>query len=262
MSLIDDKNNYEWLSELCDIQSQEWYSNKVLRPSDIKHYKFYKSEAKSYRCFINPSDIVGIEYAYSYNCFNEINWLDLINNLKRFERIRRNINTHNGLLEHSLNDYNENKTVAKYGNQYITIAGQHRLALCKFLGVKSVEVDVLEYPFNCVAYINYLRWKSFLDFLLNEKLIITDVYNQALNSDSKHTSICIKEKYFRINSDCFNAFINCYKSLSINKFSIFLSLLNQLIFGKLSTHNNSIETNKDIHNIKNFLRLIKSGYIN
>lgn len=254
-------SNFDWLSETCGIQAQSWHQDKVLKASQIENSKFYKRERDYYDDYINPAQIVGIEYGYAYNCFNEITWLDLINALKRFDRIRRNMSSLDELLDHAHNDYNETKTVAKYGNQYITLAGQHRLALCKFLGIQSVKVSVAEHPFDSEMYNRYLARKSFLDDLIIENLINSESYDRAANDDGNYTSILIRGKYIWIKPQCFNSFINLYRDLKINHFTVSLSLLNQRLFGGLSTHNNNIESEKDMARFKDFLRLIKSGHI-
>lgn len=256
-----DKTNFEWLSERSNMQPQAWHQDKVLKISELEKSNFYKRGTKCFDAYINPEHIVGIDYAYSYNCFHEITWLDLINNLKRFYQIRKNMSTHDELLEHAHNDYNETKTVEKYGNKYITIAGQHRLALCKFLGVKSVKVNVIEQLFDYEMYDRYLTRESFLNSLLNDELITSENYEEALNTDTNYTSILIRGKYISIKPNCFNSFVNLYQKLSINKFLVSLSLLDQQLFGELSSHNNDIESEKDIHRFKNFLRLVKSGNI-
>lgn len=94
------------------------YSSENLTNRKLENFK--KRESGYYDDYINPAHIVGIEYAYAYNCFNAITWFDLINGLKRFDRIRRNMSSYEELLDHVHNDYNETKTGAKYGNQYIT----------------------------------------------------------------------------------------------------------------------------------------------
>jgi hypothetical protein len=256
-----EKSNIEWLFELCNIKHKEWHQDKVLKPSQLEKSRFYIGEEKHFEAYINPEHIVGIEYAYSYNCFNEITWLELINSLKRFDQIRRNLSTHDELLQHAHNDYNEAKIVAKYGDQYITLQGQHRLALCKFLGVKSVKVQVVEYPFDYEMYDKYLSQKSFLNNLLNESLITQDFYEENINVDLKLKSVKIKGNYIYIHPNCYDKFIYFYRNLSINKFLVSLSILNQQLFGMLSPHNNNIKSEKDIIKYKNFLRLVKSGYI-
>lgn len=257
----DEVSNFDWLCSIAKIKDEPWHNDLVIRISDIENIRFYRQKSKNYQAHIDPNQIKGIQYLDNYNHNHDITWKGLLNNLKRFDKIRRNKKTYDKVLDHALYCNTEPRSLHKYGDIYITTGGQHRMALCKFLKVPSVEVSVQEYLFDHDLYNSYLARKSFLDRLINENLINAKSYERALNDDSNHTSILIRGKYIWIKPHCFNSFINFYRDLKTNRFTVSISLLNQRLFGEPSTHNNDIESEKDMARFKDFLRLIKSGHI-
>lgn len=140
--------NFEWLVSLHQVPKYaDWYEKDVLRRQDIPNYYMFKKsfEEPVKQVIINPSVIKGIIYDdFLYNVDKGYSWLDLIYNLKRFNRIKRNFLNTNALIAH-IHKNEDNKIVEKYGDTYITSSGQHRLALAKFLNLTEVEVEVRKF---------------------------------------------------------------------------------------------------------------------
>lgn len=155
-------DNFKWLKEVAGINDNHWHKDNVIRYWDIPDHEFYDKE-KRYTAFIKPTDIKGIDYAYEYNCFNDITWMELLNRLKRFRDVRNKNSSREELIDHAHNDYNEQKAVMKYGNTLITITGQHRLALAKFLEIPSIKVYVVENIFNHDRYSRFIKRQAFVE---------------------------------------------------------------------------------------------------
>lgn len=157
----------EWIKTLQPKSDfQKWHKNKVYHPTEIKDYEFYSFKT-DYTAIIKTSDIIGIQYAYAYNCpskgKNKYNWSDLLSNLKRLDSVINNFKDLNSITKHiHLNE--DPKAVLKFGNSYFTISGQHRLCLAKYLEVENVEVLVLEYSIDETV---YQREKKLKKFILN-----------------------------------------------------------------------------------------------
>lgn len=149
-------DNFNWLKEIANINEKHWHQDNVIRYWDIPNHEFYDKE-KRYTAYIKPPDIKGIDYAYAYNCSSDITWLEILNRLKRFKDVRTKNSSREELINHAHNDYNENKAVMKYGETLITITGQHRLALAKFLEIPSIQVYVAEKVFNHERYSRFLK---------------------------------------------------------------------------------------------------------
>lgn len=136
-------SNYEWLTLICGdkIHPQPWYHDRVLRLDEIRdrNIQYHEEYATLY---INPKQIIGIEYGFGYNFYNDITWLYLINELYRFKEIRKKQISYESLVEHVHNDTLDDKCVDQYGDNYITRNGQHRLCLAKFLEIPLVKVNV------------------------------------------------------------------------------------------------------------------------
>ena len=242
--------NLEWLNSIAPIKDQLWQHEKVIGVTEIDNIQFYQRDCRCYRAVINPQDIKGIDYAYEYNFYEEITWLQLLNSLKRFNWIKNNKNTYETLVEHIQNDYQEAKLVEKYSDVYITGKGQHRLALAKFLGLTEIEVNVQEYPFNQAEYQRYLNRKFFLSNMLQEGLIDDHAYQWNLNNDCPAIFIEIDGKSIGIDQEVMLPFYESYKNLKI---SPLLRIIDALRGTNISEYNNRVKDMSDIKKYKPFL---------
>ncbi|MNU46047.1 hypothetical protein D3C71_349010 [compost metagenome] len=141
-----------WLKSIYpNFKEEAWHNNRVLHPLfDVPNRKFYDNPI-FYEEEIDPSWIVGIDYYPDYNFpWNDtpvnLTWIELFQNLKRLDRLFR-FKTFDELIDH-IDNCPESKTVIKFGDQYYTTGGQHRLCLAKLLKVEKVKVQVFDYQFN------------------------------------------------------------------------------------------------------------------
>ena len=243
--------NLEWLNSISPIKDQPWQHEKVIRIAEIDNIQFYQRDCRCYRAVMNPQDIQGIDYAYEYNFYEEITWLQLLNSLKRFDWIKNNKNTYEALVEHIQNDYQEAKLVEKYGDVYITGKGQHRLALAKFLGLAKIEVNIQEYPFAQAEYQRYLSRKFFLGSMLQEGLINDQTYQWNLNNDCPAVFIEIDGKSIDIDEEVMLPFYELYKNLKV---SPLLRIIDALRGSNIPRYNNRVKDILDIKKYKPFLR--------
>ena len=174
-----------WIkSFLPNYDKQKWHSNKVYHPSEIRHLKFFKLH-KNYTAFINPKDIKGIEYSYAYNCptsNNNVDWKYMLHWLKRLDSVIDDFNNKGSLIKHIHND-TDRKVVLKYGGNYFTISGQHRLCIAKYLEIEKVEVFVQEFKLDKDLFIREKTIEKFYHKLIDLKLVTKDEYQPNLNSD-------------------------------------------------------------------------------
>jgi hypothetical protein len=205
--------NLAWLQSITPVSNEQWHDELVIRVSNIEHHQFYSKVEKQYRAVINPADIKGISYAYSYNCFNDITWLELLNSLKRFDYIQRKFSSAEEIIEHVHNDYNETKTLFKFGEILITACGQHRMALAKFLKLPAVEVHIVEYPLDFDALQRYLLRKQNIEFLKTSKLVSDSYEVTRQNFDDRFISIRILGEYFSLDTECMDDLITHYSTL-------------------------------------------------
>ncbi|MCR6642477.1 MAG: hypothetical protein NVV82_26680 [Sporocytophaga sp.] len=247
-------DNFEWLSSIEPIGAQDWHSDLVVRYTDINNYEFYKKGKIYYKGRINTADIKGIEYAYNYNHDSDITWKQLLNSLKRFEDIRINQSNYSGLVNHIKNDYDEPKTVLKFGPIYITTQGQHRLALAKFLNL-DVEVNIIEYEFDYDLFFQFNKRKNFLNVLFTNGLISKEDMDVNLMNRGNYLSVKLFGEYIPIDSSMFNAFLEAYYKLNTNKFNLFLD---KLLFLKGDLKNFKIDKQADVNYFKPYLRRLKS----
>lgn len=82
------QNNFEWLQSVVDVEDQPWHHDRVIRLNEIENHRFYKKSCRCYRALVNPLAIKGIDYWPEYNARKDISWIELLNELKRFDRIR------------------------------------------------------------------------------------------------------------------------------------------------------------------------------
>ncbi len=150
--------NFAWLNKnIVEIGEEDWHDDMVMKISNIPDYEFFEPGSIEVGN-INPKDIKGINYFPDYNSSKDITWMGLLNELKRFYRIKKNMKSHAQLIEHVHNDYKiERRTVSKYRDIYITTCGQHRLCLAKFLNVEKVTVTITEYKINWEQYERFLK---------------------------------------------------------------------------------------------------------
>lgn len=138
----------DWIKEIYpDFVESEWMHEAVISQADIKLFFLYETDRFEYEDYINPRDIIGIFYAFAYNWFSDISWTELLNSLKRFDWIRDNFSSYQE-VEHHIHNNKETKLVEKYGDQLITIRGQHRLCLAKFFRIEKVKVHIIEFKIN------------------------------------------------------------------------------------------------------------------
>lgn len=250
------QNNLQWLNERYPIKPKKWHTEQVLRIHEVEHFRFYShNPTKSYKDVIDPMDIKGIQYAYAYNDGCNITWVDLLNSLKRFKDIRQSNMYHRELVEHAQNDYNEPRTVSKYGSLYFTTTGQHRMVLCKFLDLKEVEVNINEYTFNNDKFNTYKIRKRFIEQLMERNLITEELSDSNLLTYKKGVRLNIHSVFMMIEDKVFDRFINLYDNLSTNKI---LMAFESLIYGRPSTFNNEISNYSDLAKFKHYLRKSKA----
>ena len=249
-------NNYEWLNSIYPIKSENWHFEKVIRVSDIENVNFYKHNKSFYRSRIKTSFIKGIDYAYAYNCFSDITWIELLNNLKRFKQIKAKNSSFGELVAHAMSDYNEPRTVLKYDSIYITSCGQHRMALAKFLNIEEVEVEVIEYHFDFMEYEKYLTKKSCLNLLWKEGLIEENQYQIALLDTGSLISLNMGPYHLLINDHLLKPLIDTVQGLSTN--AIYLQLDKLRVNTISNTRIIDIRDNTDLKNFKPLLRILKS----
>jgi hypothetical protein len=252
-------SNLSWLKSIYpQFQSHNWHTANVYKPSDLKYEKFFE-RGKPCQAIINPSDIVGIEYAYAYNCLKQINWLQLLGQLKRLDSVKRNFKTRTELIQYIHNN-DDKKVVLKFGNHLFTISGQHRLCLAKFLDVSEVEVTVIEYKLNKERLVKYHNLNKFYQQL--ESLRIQQLYSEKDKdkykiqlfelSDMEQIYFRINEHTIFINHNLLKPFIIYYKKVKVYKALYFFQyhFYNALYFLNNDYFSIDIETEKDFKKLK------------
>lgn len=140
---MESLTNFAWLQEICQgkVASQIWHNNRVLRLNEIVQSHTFRTEF-SVGC-INPDQIIGIDYGFGYNFSSDISWIELLNSLHRFHKIRRNLYSYNALIEHIHSQtLGDEKCVYQIEDKYVTFSGQHRMCLAMFLEVECVKVNI------------------------------------------------------------------------------------------------------------------------
>ena len=185
--------NLEWLNSFHFIEDRMWQHERVIRLHEVDNFDFYDS-CNTYAGLIDTHQIKGIEYAYAYNFYDNINWLELLERLKNFEYIRNGVgihpplNSYESLVKHIKSPRSEKgtKSVSKFGNSYITTEGQHRMALAKFLELSEVEVTIMNYTFNIERYKRYSIRIECVKRLLETGFVNDYFYRYALENKA-HT---------------------------------------------------------------------------
>lgn len=141
-------NRLDWLQEIYpEYKNQEWHNDNVYHPDrDVENRSCYTEVGREIK-FISPKLISGIEYAFAYNCYKEINWLELFMSLKKLNGIIKSFRTRKEVKKH-IHTNIDLKTVEQFGDMYFTTSGQHRLCLAKFLDVEYVEVQVIKHELD------------------------------------------------------------------------------------------------------------------
>jgi hypothetical protein len=242
-------DNFNWLKNVANINYNDWHNENVIRYLDIPNYKFYDTE-KRYTAFIKPTDIKGIDYAFRYNYYDDITWLQLLNQLKNFEKVRNQNSSRDELIDHAHNDYNEQKTVCKYGDILITTTGQHRLALAKFLEIASIKVFVVEHVFNQERYSKFIK-KQFYVERFKSLGLIEDTYSVDYdNCINDWITIRIYGNFCTIYEQAFDVFFEYYNKIKIK------GLIGKLLMKKEELLNSYCESNLEIED-KSFLFIVR-----
>ena len=206
-----------WLKSIYpEFQDKESFYENVYKPTDLIYCDFF-IESKSYRGYINPENIIGIEYGCDYNFFHEINWHELLNGLRRFKDVQK-FKSKNELINHVYNDYKEEKWVFKYGGNYFTKQGQHRLCLAKFLNIKNVEVDITEFKLDKPRLVRFKKLKI-ATYKLSKYDLCWEYTFKNLEEASKYEYFYLNifKTSFRIKIDLLLQFVEYYENYYVFK---------------------------------------------
>lgn len=243
-------SNFGWLKELIAIEECDWYSSRVKRTEDVENYAFYDSEPSESEEIIDPRKIVGISYCYDYNSSSEITWIELLNSLKRFHKIRSNFHSEEQLVTHSNADFSgDYRCLHKYGDEYFTVNGQHRVTLSKFLGLQSIKVKVREFKINQSKFEQYQNKMELVNLLLENRMIDKRIHIE-LSQPRLPGFIAFQIMSTRVVVGCKN-YTNLIKVL--NEFQMTWLEKNQIIFGLVKPSFKSIH----IYNEEEFNRYYK-----
>jgi hypothetical protein len=246
----DEKERLAWLKSIYpDFQKKEWHDDLVYDPSDLKYYKFFK-QGKYTRQKIDPSKIIGIEYAYSYNCPSLrrfgggiINWIDLFSWLKRLDRVIDNFKTIEELTNHIHND-RDGKAVYKIGDHFFTTSGQHRLCLAKLIGLKEVEVLVITHKLDKEKLVRELKTEKAFDFYCENKMV-DGKYDGMDQIKWDSISIRLNERHLSLKKKVQEEFIENYKNIRTN----ILSKIFYFLFFNNAT-DRFVSNSKEINDLK------------
>jgi hypothetical protein len=139
-----------------NFEMKDWYMEKVKTLDEIDNYNFYKDTYRIYDAIISPLQIIGTDHA----SYNSGTWIEMLGNLKR----NHNLKSYYSIYEFIFNEEyesKENKSVIKFGDQYIIGLGNHRLCFSKFLDLDQIPVTVTEYAFDYDSFNIYTRLKDF-----------------------------------------------------------------------------------------------------
>lgn len=234
-----------------NFDNQKWHDDDVPRPDQMKYHKFFKLH-KIYSDFINPAKIVGIEYGYKYNFYNRISWRELLQRLERLDEVIKNKKTRQEIIDHIHSD-KDKKVVQKYGDNYFTISGQHRLCLAKYLEIPKVKVKIHEYSLNREIFVREKTIERLHPELIRLQLKNDD--NYELDPSSPIITVKLNGEYITIHKNFAKPLLNKIKNLKRNKFLVFKNLRKGLFSDR------KIETIEDLDKldlqILNHLRNIK-----
>ena len=213
------KNRIDWIKKIHpNFKEEKWFHDKVISPNEIELFEFYEEDC-SYEDYINPNKIIGISYAFEYNSFSDITWIELLNSLKRLDRVIDNFKTYDDVKNHI--HYNkEYKYVSKYGDYFITTAGQHRLCLSKFLNLEKVKTKIVEHKLNNSRLKFYNILKENIEFFKSLGFYYeTDKELIEYTKNNNYLFIYFDNFKLRINSKILEYFIEYYKNLKSNFFN-------------------------------------------
>lgn len=246
----------EWLKKIYpEFRENDWNYDNVIRIGQILNYSFYKGTI-FYKANINPKQIIGINYAWEYNCMRDITWLELLCSLKRFDHIIDSNQTKEQVINHIHYEHREEKYVSKFGDQYITTGGQHRLCLAKFLDIELVEVNITEYIFDQDRFDKYQLLKQNYEWL--QELELTKKYSEdelfkysALDYfriDISYESIYIKQNLLK-------DFIQYYENLFVIKYLSFIQITIYTLLNLSNKPNYNIRINEklDLKQLRNLI---------
>lgn len=260
MKSNDQITNFKWLNTVKLIPSEQWHNEKVIRINDIDNFYFY-GQSIHYEAAIDPSKIKGIEYAWAYNHNTDICWLDLLNDLKRFQYVKVNFHSLNDLIDHIHKDYNEGKSVLKYGDTLITSVGQHRLTLAKFLNIPSVKVSVVEFKFD---YAKYDKFQTTIHCFNRLKILkLVDVKHEITveNYNQIFININIADQHHSLDTQVISEFTDYVETLK--GYTIFHKIefaIKSSIFPKRLYHD-GINDTKDFASYSHLLRYHIARYV-
>ena len=201
-------------------------NDRVYRPSDLKNYIYFEKD-KSFRDKIDPKRIIGVEYAYGYNCpniFGEPNiiyWKSMLHKLKRLDRVIDNYKSSDELIAHIHKD-KDSKAVFMFGGFYFTISGQHRLCLAKYLEIPEVEVNITEYKFNKKLFIREKKVEKYYCKLKELKLIDLDSINEI---DNNYIHIRLSKETIFLNKIFCEYLVKRYELIKEKRYKSFSNIL-------------------------------------
>ena len=226
------KYNFEereiWVKSFqSNYENQKWHNDKVYHPTELKHYDFFEPY-KNYDLKISPKDIIGIDYAYGYNCpiygSNNIDWNYILKWLKRLDRVIDNFKDIENMTEH-IRTNKDQKSVSKYGNNYFTTSGQHRLCLAKYLELNDVEVYVQEFKLNKKKFVQEKYIEKVYSKLSDYNLVDS---KYEYNLKSNFISLKISNEIVYIHKSLVKEFLNRYELLLKKNYIAIPSILKSI----------------------------------
>lgn len=241
----DGVGRMSWLKAIYpEFKLETWHFDRVKHPLvDVKNLEYYNRRIE-YKACINPQLIVGIDYFgnYNYPIFEkpvQLNWLGLFLILKRFNYIEYNFKNLDEVIYHIHNN-KEPKIVEKFGQQYFTKGGQHRLCLAKFIGIKEIEVKLIEHIFDQRLFeLNKIN-ENYLPILQKYSLVEVNSFSSLI--DLEKINICAGGAKFTIPADLIVPMLKIYDQINalrdINWVMLFKSHLTVYMGKKRSTLEN------------------------
>lgn len=239
-----------WLKSIYpEFEDKDFFYENVYRPSDLKYFDFFNFH-KEYKGNINPQNIVGIRYAWAYNFMYDINWYQLFTSLHRLDSVIKDFKSKKDIINHIHHNYEEEKYVLKYGDNYFTTGGQHRLCLAKFLNLESVHVNIKEYKLDKARLIRFKKLNKAINRLSNYKLVTKyKIENLKKLSESEDFYISLFNSHVRIRIDLLSQFIDYYEKFHVYKpifrFQIFFNDFLLSLSNKIDESPNRIEISEE-----------------
>lgn len=243
-----------WLTTLgVDHRANNWYRDPVFHPNHLKHIKYFKELCSSVKT-IDPRKIIGISHDLTYNFVKSylddpiLDWSDLLVHLQGINGLRRDFQDRESLLNHITRNKSSIQ-VHKYGNHYFSTDGQHRLCLAKFMGIPSIEVQVVEFYFDKKLFQREMCLQKHLETAINygfKPYIMTpEITQENITLKINNKSIFVKKEFVP-------QLLESYKSIKKSCLKTnFLALLEVLPFFNIS----SISSLKDINKLSPLLAI-------